>query len=309
MDEKMHKRAIEKAVEPKFHGKKHLKSKVNPSYPESMEREYLRIINGYMRILNKLVHYYLPNISAAAQEEFTTAARYDSREHFFAELRMIFAKLYTELETELDLFGLRSRLEKLAGQVVKNRTREWKKIVHATLGIDLMNDYYTEAFYQELIHAWIELNVDLIQTIPHETLSNMQEIIYDGFRNGKTKRYMSAEIQNVYGISKRHAQFIARDQMAKLNAKVTKRQQEDAGVTEYIWRDSGDSRVRDSHKRLHGKKFSWNEPPIVDFKTGRRCHPGEDFNCRCTASPVFDLSTLDVPASLQNESEVIHVKV
>ena len=53
--------------------------------------------------------------------------------------------------------------------------------------------------------------------------------------------------------------------------------------------------MRDSHRHLNGKRFSWNDPPVVDARTGRRCHPGQDYQCRCVALPVFDLETLDLP--------------
>ena len=103
------------------------------------------------------------------------------------------------------------------------------------------------------------------------------------------------EIQKVYGMDRRHAQLIARDQTAKLNGAITRRQQEDAGISEYIWSTSGDSRVRETHAALNNKRFKWNDPPVVDAKTGRRCHPGEDYQCRCVALAVFDFNTIDLP--------------
>jgi hypothetical protein len=55
---------------------------------------------------------------------------------------------------------------------------------------------------------------------------------------------------------------------------------EDLGhpTTHYIWRTRGDPQVRPSHMENNGKVFSWDNPP----ETG---HPGEDYNCRCTAEP------------------------
>ncbi len=47
-------------------------------------------------------------------------------------------------------------------------------------------------------------------------------------------------------------------------------------TTQYIWRTRGDGKVRASHAANNGRIFSWDNPPA----TG---HPGEDFNCRCTA--------------------------
>ena len=89
------------------------------------------------------------------------------------------------------------------------------------------------------------------------------------------------------------------DQIAKLNGELTKQQQTDAGVEEYIWSDSGDGRVRESHHALNGKRFRWDDPPVVTppGKPVRRCHPGQDYQCRCVALPVFDISTVDIPAS------------
>lgn len=128
-------------------------------------------------------------------------------------------------------------------------------------------------------------------------LSEMRRLVLEGYRNGKPTTTIVKEIQKVYGTNRRHAQLIARDQIAKLNSQICRMQQEDAGVTEYIWSTSGDSRVRSGHRKLNGKRFRWDDPPVVDDKTGRRCHPGEDYQCRCVALAVFDFGTIDLPIS------------
>ncbi len=46
----------------------------------------------------------------------------------------------------------------------------------------------------------------------------------------------------------------------------------------YIWRTRGDNKVRPFHAANNGRIFAWDDPPA----TG---HPGEDYNCRCTAEP------------------------
>lgn len=52
----------------------------------------------------------------------------------------------------------------------------------------------------------------------------------------------------------------------------------DAGKRQgsYIWRTTGDNKVRSSHAERDGKVFSWDLPPEGG-------HPGEDYNCRCRA--------------------------
>ena len=125
----------------------------------------------------------------------------------------------------------------------------------------------------------------------------------DGYLNGRSLRAVQKEIQELYGSEKRTAQLLARDQIASLNAQITQAQQRDAGVTHYKWSTSKDARVRDCHAELDGKIISWDDPPEMWYETkkdgrvytGRRCHPGEDYCCRCVAIPVFDYDKIDLP--------------
>jgi hypothetical protein len=48
----------------------------------------------------------------------------------------------------------------------------------------------------------------------------------------------------------------------------------------YIWRTRNDGKVRSSHADREGRVFSWDGPPVGG-------HPGEDYNCRCTAEPYY----------------------
>ncbi|GHE91874.1 hypothetical protein GCM10016455_09780 [Aliiroseovarius zhejiangensis] len=51
-------------------------------------------------------------------------------------------------------------------------------------------------------------------------------------------------------------------------------------TTHYIWRTRRDGKVRSAHAEREGQIFSWGDPPEGG-------HPGEDYNCRCTAEPYF----------------------
>ena len=125
----------------------------------------------------------------------------------------------------------------------------------------------------------------LIKTIPQESLSRMREIVMDGYRNGETTTSIVRKIQRAYSVDRRHAQLLARDQIAKLNSNIAQQQQRDAGVEEYIWSDSGDGRVRPSHKKLNGKRFRWDDPPIVTPKADDGGTPARTFNAGASPSP------------------------
>lgn len=295
MNDIAHQRMVQEALKKKFGSHEVLLNKRPPRYPEQAEREFKRITNSYMRLLNKLLKEHLPEIKNAADEEKNH--RHDDTTDLLAVVTKVFEKIANELQCDMEAFGLEHRVEDMAKLTRKLSINEWKKAVESTLGIQLADDYYTGELFRKLMKEWIDNNVDLIKTIPNDSLSQMRELVLEGYRNGKPTTKIVKEIQEVYGMTRRHAQLIARDQIAKLNGQIARLQQEDAGVSEYIWSTSGDSRVRQGHKALDGKRFKWSDPPIVDAKTGRRCHPGEDYQCRCVALAVFDYETIDLPIS------------
>ena len=285
-----HKQMVQEALKARFGSHKRLLCKANIQYPVQAEREFQRVTNGYMRILNETLKNHLPEIRDAARIEREANRRHDSADDLTNKLAAIFDTMAVEIERKTAKFGLYDKVQAMAHLTRKLSIKEWKKAVKATLGIDLLDDYYSGELFRELMQKWVEDNVGLIKTIPQESLGRMREIVMEGYRNGETTTSIIKKIQRTYSIDRRHAQLLARDQIAKLNSN-------NAGVEEYIWSTSGDGRVRPSHKRLNKKRFRWDDPPVVDEKTGRRCHPGEDYECRCVALAVFDFDTIDLPVS------------
>ena len=208
----------------------------------------------------------------------------------------IFYTLYNDFLKRSAGIKLEKRVRALGIMGEKLSIAEWKREVKRTIGINILEDYYKGEFYSQALDVWVKDNVNLIVTRPKETLGKMMNIVSNGFMQGTTTKDLARQIAAAYSYDLYWARFVARDQMAKLNADITQKAQTDAGITRYEWSTSDDSRVRASHAKLDGKIFSWDDPPIVDEKTGRRCHPGQDYQCRCVALPIFDESTLKFPA-------------
>lgn len=296
--------ATQEAVKKKFHGKKQIVSRTPLKYPQHLERDYARITNAYMRMLNSTIAECLPEIKALITEYQPDppnfATRTDAKDkgdwtEFSRMIRQVLERAEAELKKKTSSFDLIRKLNDLENRARKYSIHEWKRVVRQTLGINIFDDYYDGEFFREHTRQWVQENVDLITTITEQPLKRMYNIISGGQYAGKTAAEMGRQIQEAYNVTKSHARFIARDQMAKLNAQITKQQQTDAGITEYVWRTVGDARVRDSHRHLNGKRFKYSDPPVVDAKTGRRANPGEDYQCRCVALPVFDIDGLTLP--------------
>ncbi|WP_278941209.1 minor capsid protein [Anaerotruncus colihominis] len=245
---------------------------------------------------------HLPAIMDEYRREQRNDSRLDASRNLEDKVRQELQKVAEELEQKLAAFGLDGLVQKIAKLTKTNSLREWKRVCKDTLGIDLMDDYYNGDFYEEALHRWVDENINKIKGIPNETLGSMREIILDGFKKGRTVTDISKKIQQAYGVTRRKAQALARDQVGSLNAQISKLQQKDAGCTKYRWSSSKDSRVRHCHRALDGKIFDWDDPPEMWYETksgrvytGRHCHPGEDYLCRCVAIPVFDYDTVNVP--------------
>ena len=300
IDEKLQKEAIQEICRNKFHGHDILISKYTPVFPAGIEREYGRIARQYMRLLKESIEAEIPVLKEQIMKERGTYRkdyRSDSINDVMALLEKVLDKIQKRFTEKTQGYGLRRKLESLANMTRKLTILEWKKAVDKTLGINIMEDYYMGEFFQTALDRWVDENVSLIKTIPADTLGDMRVIVKEGFVNGKSTTKIMKEIQHKYNVGKSHAQFLARDQIGKLNASINEAQQRDAGIEEYIWDDCGDSRVRESHKALNGKRFRWDDPPVVDVKTGRRCHPGQDYRCRCRAKPVFKFGVFNAPVS------------
>jgi len=82
------------------------------------------------------------------------------------------------------------------------------------------------------------------------------------------------------------AKLIAGDQTHHVYAEALAAYAPVAGSNRYVWQTRRDERVRPKHNVVHGKSFSWSNPPAVG-RHGERLHPGQDYNCRCRAVPVF----------------------
>ena len=296
MDDKNRRLYVEK-IRKKFYGHDNLKSKYIPQIPQSAEREYIRVVNEYMRLLKQEIEKAIPEIKDSYKvnrdSDIKDGIRADSFTDLMLRINEIFVSIESKLVKKVSGYGLRKKLENLANLNRKLTVKEWKKAIRSTLGIDIREDYYLGDFYNEQLQDWAKQNVDLISTIPNDSLAKMREIVYNGYISGKTTTRMLKEIQRAYKVSLKHARLIARDQTAKLNGQIQRHQQIDAGITEYIWCTCGDERVRESHRALNGKKFSWDNPPLNS--DGRACHPGEDYQCRCIGRPVFNNSNLNLP--------------
>ncbi len=149
----------------------------------------------------------------------------------------------------------------------------------------------------ELQKEWIDRNTSLIR-LEERARQEVARIVDAPIREGVRVEEIRDRIQERMNVVRSRAELIARDQTLKLYGQIQEERQTQAGIEEYTWSTSLDERVRGNpsgiypkshgnHWKLEGRTFRWDDPPVVDEKTGRKEHPGGDFQCRCAAIPVL----------------------
>lgn len=130
-------------------------------------------------------------------------------------------------------------------------------------------------------------NVGLIKSIASEHLTEVQGLVMRSVARGRDLGSLTKDLQARYGITKRRAALIARDQNNKATSALTAARQQSLGITEGVWMHSHAGKVpRPDHVAANGKRFDIKKG-IYMPSAGKEVMPGEEINCRCTWRPVI----------------------
>lgn len=270
--------ALINARKEKIGGKKKRKKPPKWLFPASQERSYDRSLYALTHQLKELIkEYLLPEIPSMIYEVESKMPTHDRQDQYLSRLNSLIISLRQAIQSTVD----KTIKDAVGVGVAINEfnKQQFQKMNRTVFGIDLFVD---EPWLKDQLELFANQNAQLITSLPDEELERVSQAIQRNLQEGKRYREVASDIQKTFGISKRRATLIARDQTTKLNSSLTKLRQQEIGVEEYIWQTSGDERVRPTHRAHDGKKFRWDEPPK---DTG---HPGQDINCRCNAIAVLE---------------------
>lgn len=150
-------------------------------------------------------------------------------------------------------------------------------------GIDFSGLMSDEALGDAVDEA-VSANIALINSIPQQYLDRVEQAVMASLQAGTLNATLADDLLNIEGITKNRAKLIARDQLGKINSRLSQLRQQSLGITHYYWSTSLDERVRDKHRRWEGDLIAWDSPPPDG-------HPGQAIQCRCTAIPDLDFLT------------------
>jgi SPP1 gp7 family putative phage head morphogenesis protein len=135
------------------------------------------------------------------------------------------------------------------------------------------------AAYTENMKLWIK-------NWSNESIEKLRGKVQLNAQQGYRFASLAAGIKQQYGVTTSKAKFLAAQETRLFMSQYRKERFTAAGINLYRWSSSHDVRVRHDHRKLDGRIFSYDDPPVVDEATQRKGNPGTDYGCRCVDIPV-----------------------
>jgi len=139
---------------------------------------------------------------------------------------------------------------------------------------------------RDVIAAATEESVSLIKSIPERYLTDVEGLVMRSAAAGRDLGTLTKEIRGRYGVTKRRAALIARDQNNKVHAQLQRARQIELGIKEAVWmHSSAGKKPRWQHVKMNGQRYNVVEG-MWDPVEKKKIFPGQLINCRCTGRSV-----------------------
>jgi hypothetical protein len=187
-------------------------------------------------------------------------------------------------------------LGKIADNVFNFNETQYEKSAKSSLGIEFPSG---EDWWADAKENWKRTNYELFRGQALGYVQGINAATQQAVTGGWSVGVLSEKIKALDdSVSHAKANFLARDQIGKLNGEITQRRMEDAGLSMYIWSTGGDERVRESHALMDEGLCRWDDSSVYSDDGGKTwkprpagavlLHPGQDYQCRCTALSYWD---------------------
>lgn len=180
----------------------------------------------------------------------------------------------------------------VSDKMVDNATRSADVQLRSSLRKeDMTVQYQMTPAMMERQEAIIAENVSLIKSIPEKYFTEVEGMVYRSVSRGGDRKKLVDELMARFsereGITRRRAEFIARDQVRKATSALSAVRQQAAGITQGEWvHSAGQAKPRHSHVKAGSQRlvFDLNKGAYLD---GMWVMPGELPNCSCTWRPIL----------------------
>lgn len=246
-------------------------------YPRGIEKQYTIALNKLITPLFQFTREFIfPQINNFKQQ-FEIDTR---RDNYSEDISAVIEGVQIQYATEVKVRNAEELATEFAIKTEGFNKNQFNRQVKSILGISPL---MAEPWLIPLRDSWVKENVSLIRSISDTYFTQIEGIIRRGVESGISTRDIVKDLTYRFGVTRRRAKLIARDQIGKYNGNLTRNRSQDLGVTHFIWRTAKDERVRDIDSNNEGKLFSWKKGD------SQNTFPGGKVQCRCTAENDYSI--------------------
>ncbi len=244
----------------------------------------------YFKELNKLTRAMRADIKNDLIPLLKSLNNQYATDGFVDQINLVIQAIANKYTSTVNLFA-KSTAEKVVGGIATKNQGAFNRSIEKAVGVDLSTVLVDEGL-NDFLSAQVSKNAALIKSIPSEYIKSIETVVMNGVANGQRWESIAREIGGIKDISsvngklQNRIKLIARNETSSINASINKRRNEQLGVKSFKWQTAMDERVRESHARINGNVYDWDDLPTVD---GVKTSPGMPINCRCVAIPVIEL--------------------
>lgn len=269
--------------------------------PRAIEGSYTEALvsvldRGWARLLVALA----PVLKEAEKDERADGLHLDAKRKRAASVtfEVVVEDLPEALEESFSEKAVAPAAEKTAKATDAAHLRALRQQFAQAVGIQVLQ---AEPTLEKPVRDFTARNVGLIKSLKGEVLERLKRELGAALDSGARPPELAKMLQEQYGVARRKAEFIARDQVGKLYASLTQERHEKLGITRYKWRTVRDNRVRPLHVKREGKVFEYDKPPHEDPTDGHAGHAPRD---RCWQEPILD-DVLPPAETVKRERETV----
>jgi len=220
--------------------------------------------------------------AVAMDASFTSAAS-----RLFRELGKKFTGLFTG-----SAGGLAAYLAK--GIQISSAAQLGESLKQVSGGVTLKTDVVSGKV-ADITKAAVKQNVALIKSIPTKYFEQIEGEVMRSIQTGRGMADLQPAIEKIGAVTKKRAGLIARDQTSKATTAINKARMTGLGVRKFEWvHTMGEKFPRELHRDvLNGNIYEFDNPPVIDERTGERGLPGQLINCRCRMVPVISFEAVE----------------
>lgn len=237
-----------------------------------IEARYRKRLNALVEEMNASVQYW---IGAAYKSHFPMAQDETGTQAMQRALDAVAAQWLRKFDTGAEKLGdwFAAKTRNYSDGALKQILKDARFAVDFKM-TETMRDAY---------QAVIAEQVGLIKSIASQHLTQVRTLVMQSVQKGGDLHTLSKQLESQYGVTRRRAALIARDQNVKATAVITKVRQREIGVTTAIWKHSHAGKTpRPSHVAADGQEYDIEKGMFLD---GVWTWPGVEINCRCVSRP------------------------